>query len=304
MEFYIWVPNNQFPTPQLAFPEKFDTLPFSKPAFSAGAVLIRTSLIVSIIICMLPVCILAQETLTSVQRDIARVEKEIEREKKLHKLEKQKVAEFKKKKKQKLQALRSQAKKIESKIGEYKTKAAQLKKQKGSLKYQITNLKNKRQAVSKHLLKKIKELKLFFSRDFPNQREKRVLDLESLESDITEGVIEPEEAMNRLFTLLQAAISVGYDSEVYSGSYSSSNGDMYDGKYLRLGMVALAFVSLDGQMVAYLVQRDSIYTWIDKDLDLNLKQNIKKSIKVAEGKAAPELVLLPFGSPQYRKESR
>jgi hypothetical protein len=225
-----------------------------------------------------------------------RVEKEIDREKKLHKLEKKKASEFKKRKKEKLRALNEQLKSLENRIVELQSKSGKLKRQKASLNGRLKNLSARRKAVSKHLLEKIKELKDFFSRDFPSQREKRMSDLEGLEGNIKEGAVEPEEGMSRLFTILQSAISMGYDCEVYSGYYTSGEGKSFDGKYLRLGAVISTFVSLDGEMVAYLIRKDTAYTWIDRDLDLNLKQNIKKAVRIAEGKSAPELVPLPFGA--------
>ncbi|MFC1584652.1 DUF3450 family protein [Fibrobacterota bacterium] len=244
----------------------------------------------------------AQETLSSVQRNLDRVDREIQREKELHKLEKKKAQEFEKRRKEKLKAINAQFKNLDTRIGELSSKLGRLKKQKGSLNHQIKNLKLKRSAVAKHILRKTGELKVFFQNDFPYQREKRVSDLESLEQDIKENVVEPEEAMNRLFTLLEYAIAMGYDSEVYSGTYRAGDGGVYDGKYLRLGAVISTFVSIDGKMVGYLLRTDSSYTWIDSELGLDLKQNIKKAVKVAEGKSAPELVVLPFGAIEFRKE--
>jgi hypothetical protein len=244
--------------------------------------------------------VFSQETLSGIQRDLERVEREIKREKKLHTLELKKEKEFKKRKKEKMAALKSQSIKMDEKIAALKIKLEQVNKQKAGMKNRIKRYQIKRDKIAAHIVKSIDSLKIFFQSDFPYQKDKRLADLTDLAKDIKEKVVGPEEGMNRLFTILQSAISAGYDSEVYSGAYQSTTGKNSEGKYLRLGAVIQAFVSLDGQTVAYLVKSDSAYQWVDTNLQMALRQNIKTAVKIAEGKSAPELVLMPLQVSGYK----
>jgi len=252
---------------------------------------IPTFILISVLGCTV---VFSQQTLSQVQREMARVEKEIKREKKLHKLEKKKAIEFEKRKKKKLAALNKQLVDLDGKKAGIKKRVSQLKGQKFSYKKQIKNLEIKRKKVSEHLIKKIDELILFFEKDFPHRLKNRIRQLKNLQQEIKEGVASPEMGMNRLFTFLKSAIDLGYEAEAFSGSYKATDGKTYQGKYLRMGTVISAFVSLDGNKVGYQVLDDKGYTWVDENLELTLKQNIKFAIQVVEGKAAPELVYLPF----------
>ncbi len=244
---------------------------------------------------------LSQETLSGIQRELTRVEREIEREKKLHNEEKTKSAEFEKRKAEKEMAVKDQIKSMNDKISLLNSKHAQLKKQRASLKAGIKSLEVKRQEFGLFVAEKALEAAGFFKKDFPYQREKRAAVLEDLATGIKSGAIEPEEAVTRFFAVMEDAISMGYDAEVYSGTYRTNKGKVTDGRYLRLGTALMAFNSLDGKVVAYLLETDSAYAWVDEDLDLATRQNIKKAIGVAEGKSAPELVNLPFSAPRATK---
>ncbi len=243
----------------------------------------------------------SQESLSGLNRQIRRVEKETDREKKLHKAEKQKAKSFEQRKKQKLKALVTQKGEMQSQIKKLKVRLSQLKGQKYAVKNQTKQLKNKRMAVSQHLVQKIDGLIVYFKQDFPYQRQRNLDNLSSLKKELQEEIIGPEEGMNRLFTLLSTAISNGYETQVYSDFYTDKSGKTIEGKFLRMGTVLSVFVSMDGNTVAYLTHPDSTYQW-NEEMNLELKQNIKEAIKISEGKAAPSLVLLPFSAPTEKRE--
>ncbi len=259
-----------------------------------GDILKADILFLTLSICFLSLA-QGQETLTGLQREMERVEREIQREKKLHKLEKLKAKSFEARKKEKLDVLNTQLKKLADKVVAAKSKRAGVAKKKRVLKGQIQVIKNKRAQISKKLLAEIDSLSVYMQSDFPYQKTERLSALADLKKDIADEVIGPEEGMSRLFTLLQNAIAIGYDSEVYSGTYENTDGKFYDGKYVRLGTAIYCFSSLDGKINAYMIPSDSGYVWADKGLPMPMRQEIKKAIAVAEGKSAPELVLLPFG---------
>jgi len=249
----------------------------------------------------LPGLLIGQETLSQIQREMARIEKETNREKKLHQNEKKKTQEFEARKKQKIAALNQQLKDLDLKKNEITKRVSQLNNQKYNYKNQIESYKKKEINMSEHLIIKIGELIVFFEKDFPHQKEKRIEQLKSLQNELKEGSLTPESGINRIFTLLEGAIELGYEAEVYSGSYTGTDGNPYEGKFLRMGSLFFAFVSIDGNKIGYQVFKQGNYVWIDKDIPLDFKQNIKDAIQIAEGKAAPELVLLPILVPEFSK---
>ncbi len=238
-----------------------------------------------------------QETLTGIQREMARVEREIKREKELHQAEKKKAEDFEKRKGQKIAALNKQLTDLDKKIQEVEGRLGKLKAQKSRLASGSKHYDEKRNSMHQHIAKQIDSLNSYFKTDFPHQQERRIQNLNNLKQELRDGIISPEEGISRLFSILQEAINIGYDSEVFSGSYQTTDGQQSEGTYLRLGAVILAYVSLDGNTVAYQTIENQSYVWHDKDLNLELKQNIKTALAVAQGKAAPSLVLLPIQQP-------
>src|SRR3954471_21069136 len=64
--------------------------------------------VVCAVVVLVPVVARAQATLSSVQRELDRVERETDREKELHKAERLRAADFEKQKNERLQALKDQ----------------------------------------------------------------------------------------------------------------------------------------------------------------------------------------------------
>jgi vacuolar-type H+-ATPase subunit I/STV1 len=252
----------------------------------------------------------AQETLSGVQRQIDRVDKEIAREKKLHKQDKEKAAAFGQQKEQKKKTLDGQLVKMAEKSRELAQKIQTLRKQKEALQKGVLQYKERRREVLVELDETVNTLLPYFQRDFPHQRDKKIQDLQGFKEDLKRNNLVAEEALNRFFSFLSQAIDQGYESEVFSGTYTSTQGKFYDGHYLRLGSVVYVFVSLDDKHVAYLLRDPNAqqYYWVDQDLPLELRQQIKLAIQVAQGKAAPALASLPFSvwkdnGSTYRSES-
>ena len=244
---------------------------------------------------------MAQETLPSVQRELDRVDKEIEREKDLHKMERKRAADFEIEKNLKIKALQDQIKQSQQRSDSLQRLVEHAKQQKASFKNQIALYQNKQKEFSKALAQQSRELIQYFQKDFPYQMEKRISELEELASALEKGGLSPDEGLNRLFTTLQSAMDFAYDSEVYSGNYRTTTGQNIEGTYLRLGAAFLAFISQDEKVVGLLTHQDSSYVWKDQDIAADIRPALQNAIKVAEGKVSPELVKLPIQALEVKR---
>jgi hypothetical protein len=246
----------------------------------------------------------AQESLSQVQRDLDRVEKEIEREKELHKTERKRAADFEADKAAKTRALQEQMRLTQGKIDSLKRHVDRARQQKSGFRNQAALYQGRQKEFAKSLTARTRELAAALKADFPYLREKRVADLEELAVAIESGVVGVEDGVNRLFTLMQSGLDLGYEVEVYRGTYSATDGSNHEGNYVRMGAAVLAFAGEDGKAAAFLARQDSGWAWQDADLSPSIRQDIFTAVKVAQGKTAPQLVNLPFAAPKPRESAR
>lgn len=252
---------------------------------------------------VLPPALHAQETLSSVQRELDRVEKEIEREKELHKTERKRATEFEGEKAAKLKALNDQIRLTQGKSDSLKGQLGRARGQKAAFKNQAALFQGKHKEFAKALSKGIRDRAAALKNDFPYLKEKRISDLEELANAIDNGVVPVEDGLGRFFAMLQASLDFSQDTEVFRGSYLATDGANHEGSYVRMGAALLAFASEDGQNAAWLAKADSGYAWMDKDLSPETKADIFTAVKVAQGKVAPQLVKLPFAAPKVTAEA-
>jgi hypothetical protein len=242
--------------------------------------------------------ILAQETLSSVQRELDRVDKEIEREKDLHKSERKRAGEFEAEKAGKLKSLQDQIRLTGGKIDSLKRQLDRARQQKGSFKAQTAQYQGRQKDFQKAFSKQVRDLAASMKKDFPYEREKRVSDLEELANALDNGVTGVEDGLNRYFTLAQGALDFSSDSEVYRGTFKGADNNDHEGSYVRLGAVLLAFAGDDGKTAAWLGKADTGYVWHETDLTPESRQDIFTAVNVAQGKTAPQLVSIPFQAPK------
>lgn len=247
---------------------------------------------------MLPGRTDAQETLSSVQRELDRVDKEIQREKDLHKTERKRAADFENEKAAKLKALQDQLRLTGGRIDSLKRQLDRARQKKAGFRSQIAQYQTRQKDFVNALTGQIRELSASLKHDFPYDRDKRVSDLEDLATAIDSGVVGVEDGLNRFFTLTQASLDFAYDTEVYRGNFHGADGTDHEGSYVRLGAALLAFAGEDGKTAAYLAKSDTGYAWRETDLTPETRQDIFTTVKVAQGKVAPQLVSIPFQAPK------
>jgi hypothetical protein len=239
----------------------------------------------------------AQETLSSVQRELDRVDKEIEREKELHKTERKRAGDFEAEKAGKLKALQEQLRLTGTKIDSLKRQLDRARQQKAGFKAQAAQYQARQKEFLKVFIKQVRDLAAALKKDFPYEREKRVSDLEELATAAESGVVGVEDGLNRFFALTQGSLDFAYDTEVYRGNFHGADGGDHEGSYVRLGAALMAFAGDDGKTAAYLAKVDTGYAWREADLSPETRQDIFTAVKVAQGKVAPQLVGIPFQAP-------
>jgi len=235
----------------------------------------------------------AQETLSSVQRELDRVEREISREQELHKTERARAAEFEKQKNARLQALQEQIKSADNRIDSLKARMEVERQRRTSQRGLAAQYIARQKAFRANLDKEIKAMIAWVETDFPYQRDRRLSEWRELAEANREATIPVEEVLVRLFGLTQASLDFAQNSEAYPGTYTTSKGATHEGFYIRLGAVTMAFSSTDGKQQAYLAKTADGYAWRDENLTKEAESSIRSAVSVAQGKEAPRLVPLP-----------
>jgi Protein of unknown function (DUF3450) len=251
------------------------------------------SLFVSVLCLSWALAVPAQETLSSVQRELDRVEREIEREKELHKQERKRSEEFEKQKAQRLQALVDQGKVTQTRIDSLKRQVEKARHQKTAQKAQAQFYAGKENEFRKAFAAAIRSLADGLRTDFPYNREKRVSDMAELAKSVETQVTPTEEALNRFSGLLAASLDFASDVEIYAGVYSAKAGGNHEGTYIRLGAAFLGFISQDGELGALLSRQGKDYLWLDSELNADVRASLASAVRVAQGKESPRLVGLP-----------
>ena len=134
------------------------------------------------------------------------------------------------------------------------------------------------------------ELKSFVENDLkflPEERQKRLLFLRESLDDYRVGL---SEKLRRILEALQVEANYGRSIEKTDGILNLQ-GEKMEVSFLRIGRLALFFLSADRKKVGYLDKKTG--QW--KFLDHKYAKYVLKGIEMAERKRAIELVDLPIG---------
>jgi hypothetical protein len=233
----------------------------------------------------------AQENLSEIQRNIKTVKAETEREKTLMQEESKRHSAFVENAKQKTAVFETQEK--------------ELLKQVDSLKAEVENLKNARQKALgtaryyenrkvkyiEDLAKAIDSLSLFVESGFSHKNNEAAETLREISSQLKRDLISPEAAFGRAWEAMLERVRIGYTAETWSGNLEFENKTIA-GKFFRYGMLSAIFISQNGETVLWLNSKSG--KWESIDENLALRSALKETMRVAEGKAAPKLSLIPI----------
>lgn len=242
----------------------------------------------------------AQETVESVRRQIKDVNAETAREKSLHETEKKRHSDFVDVSRKKVKALAAQHSALKAEIDSLNTELKRLsnarRKTMGTIRYFEGNKAKYRDSLATF----IDSLVPVFESDFPYRTEETIKSVQEIASQLHKGLIETDDALNRLLEVFYDRIRLGYTTEVWRG-FLQVDARSVPGSFLRYGAVSSIFVSNDGNDVLWLGRTDNGYAWNNVSGDLNMRTLLKDVMKVAEGKTAPRLVTIPVSIPKEAK---
>ncbi len=247
-------------------------------------------------LCSFAVNAFAQETVESVRKQIKAVEEEAKREKALHDAEKKRHADFIAAGKEKVVSLNSQMKAVKADIDSMKHEISRLADAREKAASTTKWFENKKLKYQSDLAKFLLTLVPAVEADFPYRNEEAVASLSEVAEQLKKGVITADDALGRVLELFSERIRLGYTTEVWKGTLNFESRQI-SGTYLRYGTVASIFVSTDGNDCLWLEHNADGYSWKNVSHDMEMRSMLKEAMKVAEGKTAPKLVLIPVSLP-------
>lgn len=163
---------------------------------------------------------------------------------------------------------------------ELKSEKLEIKRFKGVIKnYKIQFSQFKEKCIS-HMINYNRIIK----ESIPYNRKSRSQNISRLIADTEFANISSEEIFNRYYNFLNKELLTAFDSEVYVEDNL---------KYLRIGWIIMAYADESGNDVGILT-RDNKNKWTWKnDIGFSMRKAIRDSIKMIEGKKAPELIDFP-----------
>lgn len=234
----------------------------------------------------------AEETPESIRKQIRAVEEETKREKALHEAEKKRHAEFIEAGRKKVQALNAQSKAVRAEIDSMRAEISRLADARNKALATSRRYESKKAKYRENLAQEILSLLPLIQADFPYRTTEAEESIQEIAEQLKKGTVSPDDALSRTLELLLERIRLGYTTEVWKGTLALGNREI-PGTYLRYGAILSIFVSNDGNEVLWLSKEDQ-YRWHDESANMEMRTLLKEALKVAEGKAAPKLVLLPL----------
>jgi len=233
----------------------------------------------------------AQESVAEIQRNIKNVKAETEREKNLTEAEAKRHAAYVENSKQKTAIFEEQAKELAGQIDSLKAEIEKLKgarqKALGTARY----FESRKTKYIEDLTLAIDSLAIFAEQGFPHKNKEAAETFREISSQLKKSVISPEAAFGRAWETMLERVRLGYTAETWNGNLET-DGKTIAGKFFRYGTVACIFVSQNGETVLWL--NSPTGKWESAGENLMLRTTLKETMRVADGKTAPKLSLIPI----------
>ena len=240
----------------------------------------------------------AQNSTKQLEREIAKIKKEIQTEKDRFAREKERATLFEQQSSKRLRDSDQQYRLIKSQSDSLRKEVNSLKASNKKLSGSAYYYQNKRKKYAASLAVLLDSLAAGVLSGFPFESESHSEALKSTASGLRSGAIPPEEGLSRAWAVLMARIKKGYESERYSGTLSTEEGEL-SGTYLRFGQAMMLFKDQDGNQLKYLSNQGE-YKWESVPQDIELRRQFKEIFDVMEGKVPPQLVKVPVRLPQVK----
>ncbi|MDR0516431.1 MAG: DUF3450 domain-containing protein [Fibromonadaceae bacterium] len=235
--------------------------------------------------------VFAQESLADINRSIKTVKAETEREKSLMQAENSRHAAFLEASKQKTEALEMQERSLKAQIDSLKIEIESLKSSRQRAIGTARNFESRKAKYSEDLANAIDSLTLFVEHGFPYKNAEAVASLNEISSQLRKSVISPEAAFGRAWEAMMERVRLGYTAETWNGNLEFE-GSAISGKFFRYGFVGYMFLSQNGETVLWLNSKSG--KWESVGENFALRSALKETMRVAEGKTAPKLSLIPI----------
>ncbi|MCL2283011.1 MAG: DUF3450 domain-containing protein [Fibromonadales bacterium] len=233
----------------------------------------------------------AQESVSEIQRNIKAVKAEMEREKNLTQAEAKRHSAYVENTKQKTAIFEAQEKELSGQIDSLK---AEIEKLKGARQKALSTARyyeSRKIKYNEDLAKTIDSLALFVERRFPYKNSEAAEALREISMQLKKSVLSPEAAFGRAWETMLERVRLGYTAETWNGNLES-DGRNIAGKFFRYGFASSIFISQNGETVLWLNTQNG--KWESAGDDLMLRTTLKETMRVADGKTAPKLSLIPI----------
>jgi hypothetical protein len=233
----------------------------------------------------------AQQGVRELQRETKKVKEEGKRESALHAKEKERHQAFVKSSGTRLAGVKKQLQQVSNQTDSLRKEVERLRNKRRKLRNTTHWYQKQKENYALTLADRIDSLVPRLADDIPYKKAEHIEALKDIAAQLRRQSLTPEEALGRTWSLLLDRIALGYTAEHYPG-YFDETGASLPGKYLRYGAIFTLFVSQDGEQVWYRTALSE--QWISAAKNLELRAQLKETLKIAEGKKAPELAELPF----------
>lgn len=220
-----------------------------------------------------------------------------------HRAKLEKVIESRKAEQVKAQV---QEERLQTEIAQMRERLERMKKEEAELKLRVASLGREQEEIRKdvaRLQEKETEMRELLTEEalyhlsrveagIPYNREIRMSDFSLLEKDLTGGRITLREGLERLFALLEQEMYLAGENELYLGTLPREKQGIREVRFLRLGLVSLAYVSSDGKEVGLLRRDGDTRSWNTR-FPPSLRRAVRRAVLMLEGKEKFGLVQYP-----------
>jgi hypothetical protein len=160
-----------------------------------------------------------------------------------------------------------------------------------SLDQQLKDIVITKQKLLPLLREMVSTLTQFIKLDLPFKKKQRLIALDKLNQVLSSSSTSISEKYRRVMEMYQAENDYNYDLEVYRDTVELNN-ERLSVQILRIGRSHLYLQTMDGKTSAMWNKESKAWGVLDNRYHLN----IRKAMRVASKKSAPELLELPYSA--------
>lgn len=158
---------------------------------------------------------------------------------------------------------------------------------------EIDNVELVGRQITPHMLKMIDAIEKFVELDVPFLKSERTSRVAFLRDAMTKADVSDAEKYRAIMEAYQIENEFGRTIEAYVDTLAI-DGVEREADFLRIGRVALVYMTPDGQFMGAWDQNTR--SWVS--LDRSYLDSIKEGLRMARKQAAPSLILVPVGAPE------